>query len=123
MTVNGFGKRSSAYEYRVTNRGGSGITNIATSERNGQVAASFPIGENDQIILVTDKGKLIRTNVTDIRIAGRATQGVTILKTAGDEHVVSATRIQEVDGGDVVDEEVAAIIDEVEIGRLDDNKE
>lgn len=98
VTRNGYGKRSSAYEYRVTNRGGSGIVNIVTSERNGDVAASFPVGENDQILLVTDKGKLIRTNVKDIRIAGRATQGVTILKTAENEHVVSATRIQEVEG-------------------------
>ncbi len=98
VTRNGFGKRSSAYEYRVTNRGGSGIVNIVTSERNGEVAASFPVGENDQILMVTDRGKLIRTNVRDIRIAGRATQGVTILKTAESEQVVSATRIQEVEG-------------------------
>lgn len=100
MTENGFGKRSSAYEYRITNRGGSGITNIVTSDRNGKVVGSFPVGEFDQIILVTDQGKLIRTPVKDIRIAGRATQGVTILKTAKDEHVVSATRIQEVEGAE-----------------------
>jgi DNA gyrase subunit A len=100
VTENGFGKRSSAYEYRVTNRGGSGITNIVTSERNGNVVGSFPVCEGDGVILATDKGKLIRTPVVDIRIGGRATQGVTILKTADNEHVVTATRIQDVDSGE-----------------------
>ena len=101
ITQNGFGKRSSAYEYRITNRGGSGVVNIVTSDRNGLVTGSFPVEEADQIIVVTDKGKLIRTPVKDIRIAGRATQGVTILKTATDEKVVSATRIQDVEGDEV----------------------
>ncbi len=104
MTRNGYGKRSSAYEYRITGRGGSGVVNIITSDRNGDVAATFPVSETDQIILVTDKGKLIRTPVRDIRIAGRATQGVTILKTADDEHVVSATRIQSIEGEEAEDE-------------------
>ena len=98
VTENGFGKRSSSYEYRVTNRGGSGITNIVTSDRNGRVVGSFPIEEQDELILATDKGKLIRTKITDVRIAGRATQGVTILKTADNEHVVTATRIQGLEG-------------------------
>jgi DNA gyrase subunit A len=92
ITENGFGKRSSAYEYRITNRGGSGITNIITSKRNGEVVASFPIEGNDQVMIITDKGTLIRTEVTAVRITGRNTQGVTLIK-AKDEAVVSVARI------------------------------
>lgn len=94
LTENGYGKRSSAYEYRITNRGGSGVVNIVTSERNGGVVASFPVEQDDQIMLMTDKAKLIRCPVHDIRIAGRNTQGVTIFKTARDEAVISATHIR-----------------------------
>ncbi len=101
ITENGYGKRSSAYEYRVTNRGGSGIVNIITSPRNGKVNASFPVENTDQIMLMTNKATLIRTPVKDIRIAGRNTQGVTILKTAEAEKVVSATRIPESEGGEL----------------------
>ncbi|MCG2840446.1 DNA gyrase subunit A [Sandaracinobacter sp. RS1-74] len=97
ITANGYGKRSSAYEYRRTNRGGKGIVNIDTSARNGQVVASFPVEPAEQLMLVTDQGKLIRMPVRDIRIAGRATQGVTLFKVANDEHVVSAARIRESD--------------------------
>ena len=92
MTENGFGKRSSAYEYRITNRGGSGITNIVTSKRNGSVVASFPIEGKDQVMIITDKGTLIRTEVGSVRITGRNTQGVTLIKTK-DEAVVSVARI------------------------------
>jgi DNA gyrase subunit A len=95
VTSNGYGKRSSAYEYRRTNRGGQGITNIVTSARNGPVVASFPARNGEQIMLVTDQAKLIRTMVGDIRIAGRNTQGVTIFNVAPGEHVVSAARIDE----------------------------
>ncbi len=93
VTINGFGKRSSAYEYRVTGRGGSGITNIITSPRNGSVVASFPAASTDQIMLMTDRATLIRTPVEDIRLAGRNTQGVTILKTSEGEKVVSVVRV------------------------------
>lgn len=93
ITENGYGKRSSSYEYRTTNRGGSGITNISTSERNGGVVASWPIESDGQIMLMTDGGKLIRCPVKNIRVAGRNTQGVTIFKTAKDETVVSAIRL------------------------------
>ncbi len=106
LTENGFGKRSSAYEYRVTNRGGSGIVGITTSERNGAVIASFPVIASDQVMLITNKGKLIRCPVHDVRIAGRATQGVTLLRTAEDEVVVSAARIAEGEGGDEEGEEI-----------------
>jgi DNA gyrase subunit A len=92
ITENGFGKRSSAYEYRITNRGGSGITNIVTSKRNGHVVASFPIEGNDQLMIITNKGTLIRTEVQSVRITGRNTQGVTLIK-AKDETVVSVARI------------------------------
>ena len=106
MTENGYGKRSSAYEYRVTNRGGSGIVSIITSARNGNVIASFPVEDSDQIMLITNKGKLIRCPVHDIRIAGRSTQGVTLLKTAEAERVMSAARIaDDGEGDDAGDEE------------------
>ncbi|HEX8443797.1 MAG TPA: DNA gyrase subunit A [Allosphingosinicella sp.] len=95
VTANGYGKRTSAYEYRQTNRGGQGITNIETSARNGCVVASFPAHNGEQLMLVTDQAKLIRTTVGDIRIAGRNTQGVTIFRVADGEHVVSAARIDE----------------------------
>jgi DNA gyrase subunit A len=98
VTQNGFGKRTSSYEYRTSGRGGKGIIAIQTSERNGPVVASFPIDESDQIMLVTDGGQLIRTPVNDIRIAGRNTQGVTIFKTRPDETVVSVKRIEDVEG-------------------------
>ena len=101
ITVNGYGKRTSSYEYRVTGRGGSGIINIETSERNGDVIAAFPIEENDQLMMVTDQGRLIRVPVHDVRIAGRNTQGVTLFKVGEDEHIVSVDRIQETeDDGD-----------------------
>ncbi|WP_424982440.1 DNA gyrase subunit A [Maritalea sp. S77] len=95
ISENGYGKRTSSYEYRKTGRGGKGITAMAMSERNGQIVASFPIENDDQIMLVTNGGKLIRVPVDGIRIAGRATQGVTVLSTAKDEKVVSVERISE----------------------------
>jgi DNA gyrase subunit A len=97
VTSKGYGKRTSAYEYRVTGRGGQGIANIETTERNGKVVASFPVRDNDQIMLVTDSGQLIRTPVNDIRIAGRKTQGVTLFKVEEGERVVSVTRLGEED--------------------------
>jgi DNA gyrase subunit A len=95
VTANGYGKRTSAYEYRRTGRGGQGITNIVTSDRNGPVVSSFPAHNGEQLMLVTDQAKLIRTTVGDIRIGGRNTQGVTIFRVDKEEHVVSAARIEE----------------------------
>jgi DNA gyrase subunit A len=95
VSSNGYGKRTSAYEYRITNRGGKGITAMVVNDRNGPLVASFPVDGNDQIMLVTDGGQLIRTPVHDIRKAGRNTQGVIVLDTADDEHVVSVERITE----------------------------
>ncbi|MEG3617711.1 DNA gyrase subunit A [Magnetovibrio sp. PR-2] len=97
VTQNGYGKRTSAYEYRIAGRGGQGITNIETNKRNGTVVASFPVEQDDQLVMVSDGGQLIRTTVVDIRIAGRNTQGVTLFKTAEEEHVVSVTRLTDVD--------------------------
>ncbi len=97
ITENGYGKRTSAYEYRRTGRGGQGITNIDTSERNGGVVASFPVKPGEQIMLATDQGKMIRTTVGSIRIAGRNTQGVMIFRVDKSEHVVSVARIDEED--------------------------
>ena len=95
ITANGFGKRSSAYEYRVSGRGGQGIISIISSERNGLVASTFTINHVDQIMLITDKGQAIRCNVKDIRITGRNTQGVRVFNLSKDEKVVSATRIED----------------------------
>ena len=97
VTENGFGKRSSSYEYRTSGRGGKGIIAIVVNDRNGPVRASFPVEDSDQIMLVTDGGQLIRTPVSDIRVAGRNTQGVTIFKTREGEKVVSVERIEDVD--------------------------
>jgi DNA gyrase subunit A len=95
VTANGYGKRTSAYEYRRTNRGGQGITNIVSSDRNGPVVASFPAHNGEQLMLVTDQAKLIRTTVGSVRVTGRNTQGVILFRVADDEHVVSAARIEE----------------------------
>ncbi|MEH6476044.1 MAG: DNA gyrase subunit A [Sneathiella sp.] len=103
ITENGYGKRTNAYEYRVTNRGGQGIINIETSDRNGLVVATFPVTLGHQIMLVTNGGKLIRTPVVDIRVAGRNTQGVTLFKTAKGEQVVSVTALEETKSDDEED--------------------
>jgi len=98
VSQNGFGKRTSSYEYRVTGRGGKGIVAMAVNARNGALVASFPVEENDEIMLVTDGGQLIRVPVAGIRIAGRATQGVIVFRAAEGERVVSVDRIGEAEG-------------------------
>ena len=95
VSENGYGKRSSSFEYRVTGRGGKGIVAMAVNARNGALVASFPVEESDELMLVTDGGQLIRVPVTGIRIAGRSTQGVIVFNTAEEEHVVSVDRIGE----------------------------
>jgi DNA gyrase subunit A len=100
ISENGFGKRSSSYEYRTTGRGGKGIVAMQVNERNGKLVASFPVEDSDQIMLVTDNGQLIRCPVEDIRIAGRSTQGVIVFDTAEDEHVVSVEHIGEDENGE-----------------------
>lgn len=93
VSANGYGKRTSAFEYRITGRGGAGIVAMKMSDRNGPVVASFPVEDSDQIMLITDQGQTIRCPVSDVRIAGRATQGVTLFRTADNEHVVSVEGI------------------------------
>jgi DNA gyrase subunit A len=95
ISEKGFGKRTSSYEYRTTNRGGKGIVAMAVTEKNGRIVASFPIEDSDQIMLVTDGGQLIRCPVDGIRIAGRATQGVIVFSTGEGERVASVERISE----------------------------
>ena len=108
VTSTGYGKRSSSYEYRVTGRGGQGIANMEMSARNKEIVSSFPIEDDNQIMMVTDGGKLIRMPVEDIRIAGRKTQGVILFRTAEDESVVSVTWLDADD-----DDEDAELSEEV----------
>ncbi len=95
ISENGFGKKTSHYDYRTTNRGGKGIIGIINSPRNGNIASSFPVYEGDEIMISTNKGRVIRLAVKEIRSAGRNTQGVRIIKLSGDEKVVSAIKIDD----------------------------
>ncbi len=95
ISENGFGKKTSHYDYRTTNRGGKGIIGIINSPRNGSIASSFPVYEGDEIMISTNKGRVIRLAVKEIRTAGRNTQGVRIIKLSGDEKVVSAIKIDD----------------------------
>jgi DNA gyrase subunit A len=95
VTENGFGKRTSYLDYRVTNRGGKGIIGIINSPRNGNISSSLIVGEEDEIILSTDKGTIMRCAVKEIRTAGRNTQGVRIKKLSGNEKVVSVIKIED----------------------------
>ncbi len=127
VTTTGYGKRSSSYEYRVTGRGGQGIANMEMSARNKEVASSFPIEDDNQIMMVTDGGKLIRMPVADIRIAGRKTQGVILFRTAENEKVVSVTwldadagddeELEEETGSEVLGDSVADI-DEADVEEI-----
>ena len=105
ISQNGYGKRSSAYEYRVSGRGGKGIIAMTVTDRNGPLIDSFPVEDTDQIMLVTDSGTLIRCPVDDVRVAGRNTQGVTIFRTNEDARVVSVIRLSETSDDDVEDAE------------------
>ncbi len=96
VSENGYGKRTSAYEYRVTGRGGSGIFNMSITEKTGLVVDSFPVAPTDELMLVTNAGKVIRIPIEGVRIAGRQTQGVTLLRTDEGESVVSVARLGEV---------------------------
>ncbi len=100
VSSEGFGKRTSAYDFRRTGRGGQGLAAQDLSKRGGRLVGSFPVEESDQILLVTDAGQLIRVPVSQIRVAARNTQGVTIFRTAQDEHVVSVERLADSGGDD-----------------------
>jgi DNA gyrase subunit A len=95
ISENGYGKRTSSFEYRLTGRGGKGIVAMAVNTRNGKLVASFPVEHGDEVMLVTNGGQLIRCPVEGIRIAGRPTQGVIVFDTADKERVVSVERISE----------------------------
>jgi DNA gyrase subunit A len=105
VSENGYGKRTSAYEYRISGRGGKGIIAMVVNQRNGKLLASFSVEETDQIMLVTDGGQLIRVPVRDISIMGRSTQGVIVFSTGEGERVVSVEHIPDENGGDVTDGE------------------
>ena len=95
ITENGYGKKTSHYDYRVTNRGGKGIIGIINSPRNGNISSSFPVFEGDEIMISTNRGRVIRVAAKEIRTAGRNTQGVRVIKLSGDEKVVSAIKIED----------------------------
>ena len=95
ITENGYGKKTLHNDYRVTNRGGKGIIGIVNSPRNGNISSSFPVLEADEVMISTNKGRVIRVAVKEIRTAGRNTQGVRIIKLSGDEKVVSAIKIDD----------------------------
>jgi DNA gyrase subunit A len=99
VSNSGFGKRTSSYEYRLAGRGGQGIWNMEMGGRNGSIVAAFPVNAADQVMMVTDRGQVIRMPVHDVRIAGRKTQGVTLFRIDGEEHVVSVASIAD-DQGD-----------------------
>jgi DNA gyrase subunit A len=104
VSEKGFGKRTSSYEYRTSGRGGKGIVAMIVNERNGNLVASFPIEETDQVMLVTNTGQLIRCPIDDVRIAGRNTQGVRIFRTGEGEKVVSVECVPEEANGAAADE-------------------
>jgi DNA gyrase subunit A len=111
VSTEGFGKRTSAYEFRRTGRGGQGLLAQDLTKKGGRLAASFPVEEFDEILLVTDQGQLIRTPVSQVRMVGRNTSGVTIFRTAKDEHVVSVERLADTGDGETEDEAVAPDVD------------
>ncbi len=111
VCANGYGKRSSAYEYRRTNRGGKGISNIDNISRNGPVVASFPAKDGEQIIIVTDQAKMIRMEISGMRVIGRSTGGVRLLNVAEKEHVVSVALIGESEGEEEIVDVEAPVAD------------
>jgi DNA gyrase subunit A len=98
ISENGFGKRTSAYEYRTTNRGSSGFDAMSITPKTGGLVGIFPVEPNDQILLVTDKGRLIRCPIADVRITGRRAQGVIVFRVNADEKVVSVSSVGAVEG-------------------------
>jgi DNA gyrase subunit A len=98
MSESGFGKRTSSYEYRVTGRGGSGIVAIGMGKKNAAVIAAFPVEDSDDLMLISDKGQIIRVAVSGISVQGRSAQGVTVFRVDEGERVVSVERIADVSG-------------------------
>ena len=100
LSSEGIGKRTSAYEFRRTGRGGQGLMAQDMSKKGGRLAAAFPVEAGDGLMLVTDSGQMIRVPVGKIRLAARNTQGVIVFRTGKDEHVVSVERLAEQEGED-----------------------
>ncbi len=123
VCANGYGKLSSAYEYRRTNRGGQGITNIDNVERNGAVVASFAATKADELLLVTDQAKLIRMSLDSLRVIGRGSAGVRLFNVADNEHVVSAVRLDEEEEPENAAEEAIAeeMLERVSMETAPDN--
>ncbi|NRB11116.1 MAG: DNA topoisomerase (ATP-hydrolyzing) subunit A [Rickettsiaceae bacterium] len=120
VTENGYGKRSSAYEYRITSRGGSGIVNIVIAKKTGNVVASMPATSSDDLMLITNNGKLIRCKLDSVRITGRSTSGVILFKTNANEKVVSASLIAD-DSSE--DEDGDSNVNDGDLGDVSDNSE
>ncbi|MEM7679767.1 MAG: DNA gyrase subunit A [Pseudomonadota bacterium] len=124
ITNGGYGKRTSSYEYRVTGRGGQGVTNMSLTDKNGgKVAATFPVTDDHQIMLVSDQGQLIRTRVENIRITGRSAQGVRVFDVADGENVVSVAWLVPEDEEDDVIEDAAAAEEEVQAAESAESEE
>ncbi len=121
----GYGKRTSAYEYRVSGRGGMGVANMSLTKKNGgEVVATFPVTDSHQIMLVTDQGKLIRTPVENIRTTGRSAQGVTIFKVGDDENVVSvAWLVQDDEEESESEDDLNAAAEDISEGGVEVNAE
>ena len=113
VSTEGYGKRTSAYEFRRTGRGGQGLLaqDLTKKGKGGRLAASFPVEEFDEILLVTDQGQLIRTPVAQVRVISRNTSGVTIFRTQENEHVVSVERLADQGGGDEGEIEEGAAVE------------
>ncbi len=107
VTSRGYGKLTSAYEYRTSGRAGQGITNLKNAEKVGDVVTVFTVQPSDQVIITTDGGTLIRLPLSQVRITGRATSGVILLRTNADEKVVSAVRVEGDEQNEVMDQQVA----------------
>jgi DNA gyrase subunit A len=122
VTANGFGKRTSAYEYRITNRGGQGVVNIVLADvANNGVVASFPVEDDTGLVMMTDGGQLIRTGVDEVRIAGRSTRGVTLFRVGDDERVVTVTHLRDHDDeGDGDESDETSGVDDPEASVIED---
>jgi DNA gyrase subunit A len=114
VSTEGYGKRTSAYEFRRTGRGGQGLLAQDLTKRGGRLAGAFPVEDGDQILLVSDQGQLIRVPVNQVRLAGRNTQGVIIFRKHDDEHVVSVERLP--DAGDSDEDGEAVVVEGPEAG-------
>lgn len=110
LTDKGYGKRTSSFEYRVTNRGGQGITNIGLSAKNGKVISSFPVGHKDDIVLMSDASTTIRCTVEGVRVCGRTSQGVIVIRLSENERVISTTRLDE---SKIVSDDIIEDIDDI----------